>query len=53
MDFLLTPPDTSRFMQAGYAVAVIVMVLYVASLFLRERRLQRDLQDLQDLAEKQ
>lgn len=50
MLFLQTPPDTVRFMVAGYIIAIVVMVLYAASLFLRERRLQRDLQDLEQLA---
>jgi hypothetical protein len=53
MLFLQDPPDTSRFMNAGYLIAVLVMLLYVVSLYLRERRLQRDLQDLEDLAQHQ
>jgi hypothetical protein len=40
-------------MYAGFVIAIVVMILYAASLFLRERRLQRDLHDLEELAEKQ
>ena len=39
-------------MYAGYTIAIVVMVLYVVSLFLRERRLKRELEDLQELSEK-
>jgi len=53
MLFLQAPPDTYRFMYAGFVIAILVMILYAVSLFLRERRLQRDLQDLEELAEKQ
>ena len=42
--FLLdTPPDTSQYMIAGYVIAFGVMLLYVASLFIRYRNLNRDL----------
>lgn len=47
------PPDTSRFLIAGYAFAVAVMLLYALSLYLRERSLRRDLQDLEELAQEQ
>lgn len=47
------PPDTSRFLIASYAFAVAVMLLYALSLYLRERRLRRDLQDLEELAQEQ
>jgi len=50
MLFLEAPPDTARYMVAGYAIAVLVMLGYAISLYLRERRLQRDLDDLEDLA---
>ena len=42
MFFLETPPDTSLYMIAGYAVAFGVMFLYVASLYIRFRNLNRD-----------
>jgi hypothetical protein len=53
MLFLQAPPDTSRFLIAGYVIAVVVMLLYALSLYLRQRRLERDLQDLEELAEQQ
>jgi CcmD family protein len=53
MLFLQAPPDTSRFLIAGYTIAIVVMLLYVLSLYLRQRRLERDLQDLQELVEEQ
>jgi hypothetical protein len=53
MLFLDAPPDTVRYMVAGYIIAVLVMLAYAISLYLRERRLQRDLEDLEDLAGKE
>jgi len=53
MFFLQAPPDTSRFMIAGYTIAIVVMLVYVASLYLRERRLRRDLQELEELTAEQ
>jgi CcmD family protein len=53
MLFLQAPPDTSRFLIAGYTIAIVVMLLYVLSLYLRQRRLERDLQDLEELVEEQ
>jgi hypothetical protein len=53
MLFLDAPADTVRYMVAGYIIAVVVMLVYAASLYLRERRLQRDLQDLQELTGKE
>jgi hypothetical protein len=50
MLFLQAPPDTARYMIAGYVIAVLVMLGYAISLYLRERRLQRDLEDLEELA---
>ena len=47
---LQSPPDTSRFMVAAYVIAVLVMLAYAASLYLREQRLLRDLKDLEELA---
>jgi len=43
MFFLDTPPDTSQYMIAGYAIAFGVMLLYVASLYIRFRNLNRDM----------
>ena len=42
-------PDTSAYMIAGYAVFFIVSAIYVASLYVRNRSLQRDLETLEDL----
>lgn len=48
--FLQTPtPDTSGYMIAGYAVAFIVMGIYVASLYVRSRNLQRDKETLEEM----
>jgi hypothetical protein len=42
MLFLFQTPDTSSYMVAGYAIAFGVMFLYVASLYIRFRNLNRD-----------
>ncbi len=42
MFFQETTPDTTGYMIAGYAVAFIVMALYVASIYLRARNLSQD-----------
>ena len=42
-------PDTSAYMIAGYAVFFIVSAIYVVSLFIRNRSLQRDLETLENL----
>ena len=48
--FLQEPiPDTSAYMIAGYAIAFIVMGLYVLSLYLRNRNLKQDLTMLEEL----
>ena len=48
--FLQTPtPDTSGYMIAGYAVSFIVMALYVASIYVRSRNLNRDLTLLEEM----
>jgi hypothetical protein len=48
--FFQTPiPDTSEYMIAGYAIAFIVMALYVASMALRSRNLKRDLTTLEEM----
>ena len=43
MLFQQGPAETTVYMIAGYSVIFSVMLLYVASLFVRRRRLQRDL----------
>lgn len=45
-------PDTSAYLLAGYAVFFIVSAIYVLSLFIRSRSLQRDLETLEDLDSK-
>ena len=52
MFFFETPPDTSQYMIAGYAIAFGVMLLYVLSLFLRSRNLRRDLSLLEEMDKK-
>ena len=49
MFFLETPPDTSLYMIAGYAIAFGVMLIYVASLAIRSRNLKRDLSMLEEM----
>jgi hypothetical protein len=49
MFFLETPPDTSQYMVAGYAISFGVMILYVVSLFIRSRNLKRDMSMLEEM----
>ena len=42
-----TIPDTSGYMIAGYTIAFLVMGLYVFSMYLRYRNLNRDLETLE------
>jgi uncharacterized membrane protein YciS (DUF1049 family) len=50
MLFLQTPtPDTSGYMIAGFVISFVVMGLYVASLHLRNRNLQRDMEMLEEM----
>ena len=44
-----TTPDTSGYMIAGYAVAFIVMGIYVVSMYLRQRNLDQDMSMLQEM----
>jgi hypothetical protein len=48
-----TPPDTSRFMIAGFVVIFGTMLLYLASLVIRWRNLRGDLHVLHDLEKRQ
>ena len=43
------PPNTNGYMIAGYAVAFIVMGLYILSLYLRHRNLNQDLTTLEEI----
>jgi hypothetical protein len=47
------PAETSAYMFACYAVIFSVMLIYLASLYLRRRNLRQDLEMLQDLEEKE
>jgi len=49
MFFFETPPDTSQYMVAGYAISFGVMLLYVVSLFIRSRNLKRDMSMLEEM----
>ncbi len=49
MFFQDATPDTSGYMIAGYAVAFIVMGLYVASIYLRSRSLKQDMSTLEEM----
>lgn len=47
--FFFQTPDTSNYMVAGYAIAFGVMFIYVASLFIRFRNLNRDVTMLEEM----
>ena len=49
MFFQEPTPDTSGYMIAGYAIAFIVMGLYVYSLYLRSRNLYQDMTMLEEM----
>ncbi|MFZ6030479.1 MAG: hypothetical protein ACOYYS_22455 [Chloroflexota bacterium] len=48
----IPPAETTGYMIAGYAVLFIVMGLYLASLWLRRRNLEQDLEMLEELDKK-
>ncbi len=48
---LETTPDTTVYMIAGYVIAFATMFIYVASLFIRSRNLNRDLSMLEEMDE--
>ncbi len=45
----LAPPETTNYMIAGYIVIFSVMVIYIASLFLRSRKLEQDIKILDEM----
>jgi len=49
MFLLETTPDTSGYMIAGYVVAFLTMGVYVASLYIRNRNLKRDIETLESM----
>ncbi len=49
MFFQEAPANTTTYMIAGYAIIFGVMLLYIISLYLRNRNLERDLEVLQEI----
>jgi hypothetical protein len=43
------PAETTRYMIAGYIVIFSIMLLYVLSLVIRRRNLERDLETLKEM----
>ena len=48
-DIFQAPAETTRYMIAGYTVIFSVMILYIISLGVRRRRLERDLQTMNEI----
>jgi uncharacterized membrane protein YciS (DUF1049 family) len=44
-----TTPDTSIYMIAGFVVSFVVMGIYVASLYIRNRNLKQDVETLESM----
>ena len=44
-----TTPDTSSYMIAGFVVSFVTMGIYVASLYIRNRNLKRDVETLESM----
>jgi hypothetical protein len=51
MLFQDAPANTTTYMIAGYAVIFGVMLIYLISLYLRQRNLNQDLEVLEELDE--
>jgi len=49
MFFQEAPANTTTYMIAGYVIIFGVMLLYIISLYLRNRNLERDLDVLQEI----
>ena len=47
------PAETTRYMIAGYAVIFSVMFLYILSLVIRRRNLERNLETLKEMEPKE
>jgi hypothetical protein len=47
------PAETTRYMIAGYAVIFSIMLLYVISLVIRRRNLERDIETLMEMETKE
>ncbi len=52
MFFQDATPNTSAYMIAGYAVFFIVSAIYLVSMFIRNRNLQRDMDMLEEMGKK-
>ena len=52
MLFQEATPDTSGYMIAGYAISFIVLAVYVASMYMRNRNLNQDMDMLAGLEQK-
>lgn len=53
MLFDASTPDTSAYMIAGYVLFFLITAIYLVSLFVRTRNLNRDLLTLETLQEEQ
>jgi hypothetical protein len=49
MIFQEATPDTSGYMIAGYVIAFLLMGLYVASIYIRNRNLDQDMAMLEEM----
>ena len=49
MLFQDAPPDTSRYMIAGYAIFFAISAIYLLSLIVRRRNLEQDLKTLESI----
>ncbi len=47
------PAESTRYMIAGYAVILSIMLLYIISIFVRQRNLKRDLKTLDEMQTKE
>ncbi len=43
------PAETTQYMIAGYSVIFSIMLIYIISIFLRQRNLKRDLEILAEM----
>ncbi|MCC6298686.1 MAG: hypothetical protein IT314_05280 [Anaerolineales bacterium] len=49
MFFQEVTPDTTGYMIAGFAITFLILAIYVASIYVRNRNLKQDLQMLAEL----
>jgi CcmD family protein len=50
---LQAPAETTRYMVAGYTVIFSIMLLYILSMVVRSRKLERDLELLNEMEQEQ